>query len=180
MVCCRVCGLAKDEHGGHGDHKAEPSPEFSDITPGDFRTRFKDVWHAVQENRIPAGIIADCHALLLILLHGLDGINAKSAKKAVPAGFFRSAAPSTAEPIDRIRKLVKDGKLLAPVIKAAERVRLAPGDLDMAPLGDPERAKRYMNLIWQIADQGFEQVRWSESGESPPRAKAPEAEGHGH
>lgn len=182
MVCCRICGLAKDEHDkhGHDQHKTEPPPEFSDVAPGDFRARFKDVWNAVQENRIPAGIIADCHALLLILLHGLDGKGAKQTKAAAPSGFFRSSAPSQGEPLARIKDLVKDGKLLNPLVKAAEGIRLSPGDLDMDPLGDPERARRYMNLIWQIADQGYEQVRWSERGESPPRAKAPEPDPHGH
>ena len=182
MVCCRVCGLAKDEHGpgkGHDEYKTEPPPEFSDATPESFRTRFKDVWNAVQENRIPAGIIADCHALLLVLLHGLDGLDAKAGRKSAPSGgLFRSSAPSPTLPMERIKKLLKDGKLLAPVIKAAEGIRLDPGDLDMAPLGDPERARRYMNLIWQIADQGYEQVRWAERGQSPPRAKAPEPDGH--
>lgn len=181
MVCCRVCGLAKDEHGkhGHDEHKTEPPPEFSDATPESFRNRFKDVWNAVQENRIPAGIIADCHALLLVLLHGLDGLDAKASKKAPSGGFFRSSGPSPTEPLERLKKLLKDGKLLAPVVKAAEGIRLDPGDLDIAPLGDPERARRYMNLIWQIADQGYEQVRWSDSAQSPPRAKAPEPDAHG-
>jgi hypothetical protein len=178
MVCCRACGLTKDEHGkgGHDDHKIEPPPEFSDATPEAFRNRFKDVWHAVHAGRIPAGIIADCHALLLVLLHGLDGNNATPTKKS----WLSSSASNTNEPLERLKKLKSEGKLLNPVVVAAGQIHLEPGYLDKAPLGDPERARRYMNLIWQIADQGYEQVRWSESGQSPPRAKAPEPEGHGH
>ncbi|MDQ0464466.1 hypothetical protein QO010_002247 [Caulobacter ginsengisoli] len=188
MVCCRVCGLVKDEHGkhGHDEHKTEPPPEFSDAVPDEFRHRFKDVWHAVQENRIPAGIIADCHALLLLLLQGLDGQDARSSRKEAPSGCFNfsgaSATPVSADLglLKRIKALREKGRLLASVEKAAGPIRLDPGDLDMAPLGDPERARRYMNLVWQIADQGYEQVRWAERGQSPPRAKAAEPEGHGH
>lgn len=187
MVCCRVCGLAKDDHGhgGHDEHK-EPAPEFSDAVPEEFRARFKDVWHAVQENRIPAGIIADCHALLLVLLKGLDGQDPKAGKKETPSGCFSFGGGGAATPVSgdlgllkRIKALREKGRLLESVEKSAGPIRLDPGDLDMAPLGDPERARRYMNLIWQIADQGYEQVRWSERSQSPPRAKAPETKDHG-
>jgi hypothetical protein len=182
MVCCRVCGLAKDEKDGHKDDKPhkEPPPEFTDATPEEFRARFKDVWQAVEDSRIPAGIIADCHALLLLLLRGLDGVVVtKSGKKSSGGGLFRSQPASPTEPLERLKALQKEGLLLKSVVKAAEGIRLDPGDLDMAPLGDPERARRYMHLIWQIADQGYEQVRWSERCQSPPRAKAPEPEAHG-
>lgn len=182
MVCCRVCGLAKDEHdkGGHGkdEPKPEPPPEFSEATPEAFRARFQDVWSAVQQKRIPAGIIADCHALLLILLHALGEQAGKPAKKEA-GGWFKPAKPPAPEPLERLKKLQKDGKLLAGVIAAAERINLDPGHVDLEPLGSFDRAKAYVQLIWQIADQGFEQVRWSDQGSSPPRAKAPEPEAHG-
>lgn len=183
MVCCQACGLPKEENAHHGDPK-EPPPQFSSKTPTEFTERFNDVWRAVQDKSMPAGIITNCHALLLVLLQKLDPQVIQTPK--TPRGFlarlFAAAPPSTPPPLERLQKLQKAGKLLVGVVEAAKTIDLDPAPKHAQPFGDAERAHKYMHLIWQIADQGFEQVRWSSDAESPPRAKAPEAHGgaHGH
>ena len=42
----------------------------------------------------------------------------------------------------------------------------------------PEMARRYVQLLWQVADQGFEQPGWSQDGVFPKAVAAPAGDGH--
>lgn len=151
-------------------------PTFSDQVPEAFTRGFKDIWAGVAAGRSPVGLIADCRMLLAVLLTELErraGVSAQS------RGWFGGAPQAGMKA--KIDSLVARHVLLKGVADLARRIsQLEPGSEVNAlyPMGDPAQARDYMNLIWQVADQGFEQDRWSRTGEAPLRVAPSAKDGH--
>lgn len=152
-------------------------PAFSDQVPEAFAKGFKDVWSGVAAGRSPVGLIADCRMLLAVLLAELERRNGAAS----PKSEWYVRQPPKAGMKTKIDSLVTKGVLLKGVADLAKRIsQLEPGSEVNAlyPMGDPAQARDYMNLIWQVADQGFEQDRWSRTGEAPLRVVPDAKDGH--
>lgn len=171
MICTCPAAPAKPE----APRKPAP-PTFSDQVPEAFARGFKDVWIGVAAGRSPVGLIADCRMLLAVLLTELErraGVSAPS------RGWF--GGPTQLGMRAKIDSLVARHVLLKGVADLAKRIsQLEPGSEVNAlyPMGDPAQARDYMNLIWQVADQGFEQDRWSRTGHAPSRVVPDAKDGH--
>lgn len=151
-------------------------PAFSDQVPEAFAKGFKDVWAGVAAGRSPVGLIADCRMLLAVLLTELE----RRAGVSAPSRGWFGAAPQSGMKA-KIDSLVARHVLLKGVADLAKRIsQLEPGSEVNAlyPMGDPAQARDYMNLIWQVADQGFEQDRWSRTGDAPLRVVPGAQDGH--
>ena len=158
--------------------KKPSPPAFSDQVPEAFAKGFKDVWAGVGSGRSPVGLIADCRMLLAVLLTELE--RRAGVSSAVSSGWRFGPPPKTGMKA-RIDTLVAKGALLKGVADLAKRIsQLEPGSEVNAlyPMGDPAQARDYMNLIWQVADQGFEQDRWSRTGQAPLRVVPDSKDGH--
>ncbi|NBB16404.1 hypothetical protein GVN21_13645 [Caulobacter sp. SLTY] len=194
---CPMCGKPLGEPAAakphdHGHHGPPPSPRFSKATPEVFREGFKPLWDAAQSEKAAFVVVSGCNKLLSVLLKELE-TKAKSEKteddKPRSSGggwsFFggrkEEKKPTAAQRID---KLQKAGYLLKSTAAAAKESGMADvltEKIDAAAVTH-EMAKRYVQLLWQIADQGFEQPSWSQSGEFPKAAPLPADPhaAHGH
>lgn len=156
--------------------KKPAPPAFSDQVPEAFAKGFKDVWAGVAAGRSPVGLIADCRMLLAVLLTELE----RRAGVSAPSRGWFGGAPQLGMKA-KIDSLVARHVLLKGVADLAKRIsQLEPGSEVNAlyPMGDPAQARDYMNLIWQVADQGFEQDRWSRTGDAPLRVVPDAQDGH--
>jgi hypothetical protein len=190
---CPICGKPlgeaaktpdKGHEHGHGHAGPPPSPRFSKATPEVFRDGFKPLWDAAQAEQASFVVVSGCGKLLDVLLRELEGrIAADDRASRVGRGLFRRAEPEKPTFAKRIEKLQDKGLLLKSTVSAAKDTALAEVLNDKIDPGavTAEMARRYVQLLWQIADQGFEQPQWAAIGE-PPKAIAapPEAHGHGH
>jgi hypothetical protein len=159
--------------------KKPAPPTFSDQVPEAFAKGFKDIWAGVAAGRSPVGLIADCRMLLAVLLTELERRAGLAPASSGWASRF-GGAPKTGMKA-KIDSLVTRHVLLKGVADLAKRIsQLEPGSEVNAlyPMGDPAQARDYMNLIWQVADQGFEQDRWSRTGDAPLRVAPPAKDGH--
>ncbi|CAN5896026.1 hypothetical protein BH11PSE1_BH11PSE1_28940 [soil metagenome] len=160
--------------------KKPAPPAFSDQVPEAFAKGFKDVWSGVAAGRSPVGLIADCRMLLAVLLTELERRAGVAPASSRWASRFGGGAPKAGMKT-KIDSLVTKGVLLKGVADLAKRIsQLEPGSEVNAlyPMGDPAQARDYMNLIWQVADQGFEQDRWSRTGDAPLRVVPEAKDGH--
>lgn len=171
MVC--TCPLHPAPAKPEAPKKPEP-PTFSDQVPEAFAKGFKDVWAGVASGRSPVGLIADCRMLLAVLLVELERRTGGPQRSPWPSRQAKAGLKA------KIDSLVARHVLLQGVADLARRIsQLEPGSEVnvLYPMGDPAQARDYMNLIWQVAEQGFEHDRWSRTGELPPRV-APAAKDH--
>ncbi len=159
--------------------KKPAPPAFSDQVPEAFAKGFKDVWSGVAAGRSPVGLIADCRMLLAVLLTELE--RRAGVAPASSGWASRFGGPPKTGMKAKIDSLVARHVLLKGVADLAKRIsQLEPGSEVNAlyPMGDPAQARDYMNLIWQVADQGFEQDRWSRTGDAPLRVVPEAKDGH--
>lgn len=158
-----------------------PAPAFSSAVPADFPKRFEYVWSAlgkVLEGKAPPhGVIADARALLDLLLDELDP-EGRGRFVTEGAWWWKKTTFKTYGPKQRLHKLVDKRILLKSVKETVDRLAWTPEEQAARGVrGDPDLAKRLVHLVWQVADQGFEQRSWSELAEAPPRVQ-PAAAGH--
>jgi hypothetical protein len=190
LVC--ACALKPEEKKAdpHAGHKpaGPPPPSFSSAVPADFPPRFEYVWTAlakVLEGKAPPqGVIADARALLDMLLDDLDP---EGRGRFVTEGvwWWKKTTYKTYSPKQRLHKLVEKRVLLKSVKDTVDRLAWTPEEqASRGVRGDPDLARRLVHLVWQVADQGFEQRSWSELAEAPPRVAPPAPAGghddHGH
>lgn len=193
---CPTCGKP---HGSHcancgkslTDHKAEPvknappkprkAPQFSRSVPEPFRDGFTQLWEAAQGDKASFVVVSAGNKLLDVLLRELE-VKAKGIEppKVKPPSFWdtRPAKPP-AKPTfsSRMEALQKKGLLLRGTVEASTNSGLATvlsETIDAAAV-TPDMARRYVQLLWQVADQGFEQPSWSDAG-APPKANSPPPE----
>jgi len=189
---CPVCGKplgdnASHKPGGHA-HGPAPAPRFSKATPEVFRDGFKPLWDAAQAEQAAYVVVSGCNKLMGVLLKDLEA-KAKAEKdpnerpSRSGGGLFGWGKPEEKKPTfaDRIEKLQKRGLLLRSTVNAAREsgmTEVLTEKIDAAAVTN-EMAQRYVQLLWQVADQGFEQPGWSQSG-TFPKAVAGPPEDHGH
>lgn len=169
----------KDEH---KKPAGPPPPAFSAAVPQDFPKRFEYVWTAlgkVLEGKAPPqGVIADARALLDLLLDDLDP---EGRGRFVTEGvwIWKKTTYKSHGAKQRLHRLVEKRVLLKQVKDLVDRLAWTPEEEAARGVrGDPDLAKRLVHLVWQVADQGFEQRHWSELAEAPPRV-VPPASDHG-
>lgn len=166
-----------------------PPPVFSGAVPADFPARFEYVWTSlakVLEGKAPPhGVIADARALLDLLLDDLDP-EGRGRFVTEGAWWWKKTTFKTQSPKQRLHKLVDKRILLKSVKDTVDRLAWTPEEQAARGVrGDPDLARRLVHLVWQVADQGFEQRSWSELAEAPPRilppppAEAHDDHGHG-
>ena len=185
-VCGKPVGEAKADKPHDHAHAGPPAaPRFSKSTPEVFRDGFKPLWDAAQSEKAAFVVVSGCNKLLDVLLKELE-TKAKPLEKPAPppsrwAGWNRPA-PKKPTFAGRIEGLQKVGLLLRSTVDASRDSGLADvltEKIDAAAV-TADMAKRYVQLLWQVADQGFEQPGWSQSGEFPKAVPAPAGEKAGH
>lgn len=190
LVCACAAKPEDKKPDPHAAHKpaGPPPPVFSSAVPTDFPPRFQYVWASlakVLEGKAPPhGVIADARALLDMLLDDLDP---EGRGRFVTEGvwWWKKTTYKTYSPKQRLHKLVEKRVLLKSVKDTVDRLAWTPEEqASRGVRGDPDLARRLVHLVWQVADQGFEQRSWSELAEAPPRIQPPAAAGghddHGH
>lgn len=190
---CPVCGKPLGEPAGHKpghDHHGPPAaPRFSKATPEVFRDGFKPLWDAAQADQAAYVVVSGCNKLMGVLLKELES-KAKAEKdpndrssRSSSGGLFGWGKPEEKKPTfaERIEKLQKKGFLLRSTVNAAKEsgmTEVLTEKIDASAVTN-EMARRYVQLLWQVADQGFEQPGWSQSGEFPKAVPGPAGD-HGH
>ena len=164
----------KDEH---KTPAGPPPPVFSAAVPQDFPKRFEYVWTSlgkVLEGKAPPhGVIADARALLDLLLDDLDP-EGRGRFVTEGAWIWKKTTYRSHSPKQRLHRLVEKRVLLKQVKDLVDRLAWTPEEEAARGVrGDPDLAKRLVHLVWQVADQGFEQRHWSELAEAPPRVVPP-------
>ena len=189
---CPVCGKPLGDqasHKGH-DHGPPASPRFSKATPEVFRDGFKPLWDAAQADQAAYVVVSGCNKLMNVLLKELE-IKAKADKSdddkprsgGGGGGLFGWGKKEEKKPTfaERIEKLQKKGYLLKSTVFAAKEsgmTAVLTEKIDASAVTG-EMAKRYVQLLWQVADQGFEQPGWSQDGMFPKAVPGP-ADSHAH
>ena len=195
---CPTCGKP---HGSHcancgkslTDHKAEPvknappkprkAPQFSRSVPEPFRDGFTQLWEAAQSEKASYVVVSAGNKLLDVLLRELE-VKAKSLEKPKPGpkpsflGFGQAPKPPGKPTFsERMKSLQSAGLLLRGTVEASTNAGLATVLSESIDAGavTSDMAKRYVQLLWQVADQGFEQPSWSDAG-APPKANSPPPE----
>lgn len=188
---CPVCGKPLGDqasHKAHEHHGPPAAPRFSKATPEVFRDGFKPLWDAAQADQAAYVVVSGCNKLLNVLLKELE-VKAKADKSeddkpksgggwSLFGGKKEEKKPTYAE---RIEKLQKKGYLLKSTVNAARESGMAEvltEKIDASAVTG-EMAKRYVQLLWQVADQGFEQPGWSQDGMFPKAVPGP-ADPHAH
>lgn len=188
---CPVCGKPLGDQAAHKphEHHGPPSaPRFSKATPEVFRDGFKPLWDAAQADQAAYVVVSGCNKLLNVLLKELE-VKAKADKSdddrpkpssgwSLFGGKKEEKKPTYAE---RIEKLQKKGYLLKSTVNAAKEsgmTEVLTEKIDASAVTG-EMARRYVQLLWQVADQGFEQPGWSQSGEFPKAVPGP-VDPHAH
>lgn len=190
LVCACPPKPEEKKPEAHKPHKpaGPPPPTFSSAVPVDFPQRFEYVWTSlakVQEGKAPPhGVIADARALLDMLLDDLDP-EGRGRFVTEGAWWWKKTTFKTYSPKQRLHRLVEKRVLLKSVKETVDRLAWTPEEqASRGVRGDPDLARRLVHLVWQVADQGFEQRSWSELAEAPPRVLPPPPaagqEGHGH
>ncbi|MCI3131699.1 hypothetical protein [Phenylobacterium aquaticum] len=182
---CACMAPPKAEEKKKDEHKAPagpPPPAFSAAVPADFPKRFEYVWASlgkVMEGKAPPhGVIADARALLDLLLDDLDP-EGRGRFVTEGAWIWKKTTYRAHKAKPRLHRLIEKGVLLKPLKDVVDRLAWTPEEEAARGVrGDPDLAKRLVHLVWQVADQGFEQRTWSELAEAPPRV-APPAAAHG-
>lgn len=188
---CPVCGKPLGEAASHKphehEHKGPPSaPRFSKATPEVFRDGFKPLWDSAQADQAAYVVVSGCNKLLTVLLVELEA-KAKHDKTEDDKPRAKSSwwAPKKEEKkptlADRIETLQKRGYLLKSTANAAKESGMSEvltEKIDASAVTG-EMARRYVQLLWQVADQGFEQPGWSQSGEFPKAVPGP-VDPHAH
>jgi hypothetical protein len=182
---CACMAPPKPEEKKKDEHKAPagpPPPAFSAAVPADFPKRFEYVWASlgkVLEGKAPPhGVIADARALLDLLLDDLDP-EGRGRFVTEGAWIWKKTTYRAHKAKQRLHRLIEKGVLLKPLKEVVDRLAWTPEEEAARGVrGDPDLAKRLVHLVWQVADQGFEQRTWSELAEAPPRV-APPAAAHG-
>ncbi len=189
---CPVCGKPLGDQAGHKphDHHAKPAaPRFSKATPEVFRDGFKPLWDAAQSDQAAYVVVSGCNKLMNILLKELE-VKAKAErspddrpKPGGGGGLFGWGKKDEKKPTfaERIEKLQKKGYLLKSTVNAAKESGMTDvltEKIDASAVTG-EMAKRYVQLLWQVADQGFEQPGWSQDGMFPKAVAGP-ADFHAH
>lgn len=188
---CPVCGKPLGDQASHKphehDHKGPPAaPRFSKATPEVFRDGFRPLWDAAQADQAAYVVVSGCNKLLNVLLVELEtkAKHDKSDKEeAKPKTSWWAPRKEEKTPTyaERIEKLQKKGYLLKSTVNAAKESGMSEVLTEKidATAVTGEMARRYVQLLWQVADQGFEQPGWSQSGEFPKAVPGP-ADAHGH
>lgn len=190
LVCACAPKPEEKKPDPHKDHKpaGPPPPVFSSAVPADFAPRFAYVWAAlakVLEGKAPPhGVIADARALLDMLLDDLDP-DGRGKFVTEGAWWWKKTTYKTYSAKQRLHKLVEKRVLLKSVKETVDRLAWTPEEqASRGVRGDPDLARRMVHLVWQVADQGFEQRSWSELAEAPPRVLPPPPaagqDAHGH
>ncbi|MBX3480304.1 MAG: hypothetical protein KF842_07880 [Caulobacter sp.] len=187
---CPVCGKPLGEpaaNKAHAHHGPAPAPRFSKATPEVFRDGFKPLWDAAQAEQAAYVVVSGCNKLMGVLLKELEA-KAKADKDPGErgrsgGGLFGWGKPQEKKPTfaERIEKLQKKGLLLRSTVNAARdsgMTEVLTEKIDASAVTS-EMAQRYVQLLWQVADQGFEQPGWSQSG-AFPKAVAGPPEDHAH
>ncbi len=180
---CPVCGKPLGDQAAHKphEHHGPPSaPRFSKATPEVFRDGFKPLWDAAQADQAAYVVVSGCNKLLNVLLGELETKSKHDkADKDEPKARTSWWAPRKEEKkptmADRIEKLQKKGYLLKSTVHAAREsgmTEVLTEKIDASAVTG-EMARRYVQLLWQVADQGFEQPGWSQSGEFPKAVAGP-------
>ncbi|MDO9338530.1 MAG: hypothetical protein Q7T61_19220 [Caulobacter sp.] len=192
---CPTCGKPLGDLAAHKPHEHGPeakgppaAPRFSKATPEVFRDGYKPLWDAAQADQAAYVVVSGCNKLLSVLLGELE-VKAraeKSDRDDYPArrqggftflGFRFGGEPEPKIPTlaKRIEKLQEKGYLLKSTLNAAREsgmTEVLTEKIDASAVTG-EMARRYVQLLWQVADQGFEQPGWSQSGEFPKAVAAP-------
>jgi hypothetical protein len=196
---CPVCGKPLGDPAAHRPHDHPPgppaAPRFSKATPEVFRDGFKPLWDAALADQAAFVVVSGCNKLLDVLLKDLEAKAALAPRgdRSEPArkGFFERLFAGPPEEkttfAKRIEKLRKDGILLQSTVTAVKDYGLSEvlnEKIDAASVTS-DMARRYVHLLWQVADQGFEQPQWSAVGEPPKSVPGPPQDhghppGHGH
>lgn len=186
---CPVCGKPLGEtaaHKPHEHHGPPPAPRFSKATPEVFRDGFKPLWDAAQADQAAFVVVSGCNKLMGVLLAELEA-KAKHDKADRDEPKVRTSwwAPRKEDKkpthAERIEKLQKKGYLLKSTANAAREsgmTEVLTEKIDASAVTG-EMARRYVQLLWQVADQGFEQPGWSQSGEFPKAVPGP-VDPHAH
>lgn len=188
---CPVCGKPLGDAAAHKphehDHKGPPAaPRFSKATPEVFRDGFRPLWDAAHADQAAFVVVSGCNKLMGVLLGELEA-KARHDKADRDEPKVRTSwwAPRKEEKkpthAERIEKLQKKGYLLKSTANAAKESGMSEvltEKIDASAVTG-EMARRYVQLLWQVADQGFEQPGWSQSGEFPKAVPGP-ADPHGH
>lgn len=167
--------------GGHGDHHEEKPPTFhSQHLPDSFRALFPGIWKRVKAKDTSPGLIHDCRLVLgdmLKELQRLAGMGASTAASSGDGGGYgglRGASSSSGggasesgDNMGRIKALIGKGVLL----RGAEvRARSAPIDKPKVVTDVTQgQAEAFLNLLWLVAVQGFEQTPWGNPTVNPPK-----------
>ena len=156
---------------------ARQSPRFIDSAPATATAIFKDVWDGRENGRQPRLLLAGCHEALLDILTQLENRSRRDRPLGGrrEGGFFRSSSgPKAAAPAERIDHLVKEGLLLKSVNSAASQVKLVPPADDLQRIGvSAEDVDRYISLLWQLLEQGFDHDQWSQNRSAPAHRSPP-------
>ncbi len=156
---------------------ARQSPKFIDSAPSTATAIFKDVWDGRETGRQPRLLLAGCHEALLDILTQLENRSRRDRPLGGrrDGGFFRSgSAPKATAPAERIEHLVKEGLLLKSVNSAASQVKLVPPADDIQRIGvSAEDVDRYISLLWQLLEQGFDHDQWSQNRSAPAHRSPP-------
>jgi hypothetical protein len=179
---CACMAPPKEKKDEHKAPAGPPPPAFSAAVPADFPKRFEYVWASlgkVMEGKAPPhGVIADARALLDLLLDDLDP-EGRGRFVTEGAWIWKKTTYRAHKAKPRLHRLIEKGVLLKPLKDVVDRLAWTPEEEAARGVrGDPDLAKRLVHLVWQVADQGFEQRTWSELAEAPPRV-APPAAAHG-
>lgn len=189
---CPVCGKPlgdkasnKDGHGDHGHKGPAPAPRFSRATPEVFRDGFKPLWDSAQSEKAAFVVVSGCTRLLDVLLKDLEAKAGPGdlVRKKGGWSFFGPPEPKKVTVAERLEALQKKGMLLKSTVEAAKYSVLTDvlNDKVDATAVTSDMARRYVHLLWQVADQGFEQPEWCRSGEPPkPLPQLKHSEDHGH
>jgi hypothetical protein len=188
---CPVCGKPLGDAAAHKphehDHKGPPAaPRFSKATPEVFRDGFRPLWDAAQADQAAYVVVSGCNKLMGVLLGELEAkARHDKADRDEPKARTSWWAPRKEEKkpthAERIEKLQKKGYLLKSTANAAKESGMSEvltEKIDASAVTG-EMARRYVQLLWQVADQGFEQPGWSQSGEFPKAVPGP-VDPHAH
>ena len=156
---------------------ARQAPKFIDSAPSTATAIFKDVWDGRETGRQPRLLLAGCHEALLDILTQLEDRSrrGKPLGGRRDGGFFRSSPTAkAAAPAERIDHLVKEGLLLKSVNSAASQVKLVPPADDVQRIGvSADDVDRYISLLWQLLEQGFDHDQWSQNRSAPAHRSPP-------
>lgn len=129
--------------------------KLSDAVPAQVRAELPWLVKTAKQNRMPVGVVATGHRLLLIVLDDLEkGFGVDRAWSGV---WFGSARDLPA--IKRLKRLQKVGAVTKAVVDEAKALKLTPAKKAQSlssGLGDPQDAARYVAFVRMLVDVAYE------------------------